>query len=496
MKRKSKLPILFIFLIFISNTLLALTLSKIQVNSKQDEPLNAIIDVIYSKGDKASILKPAIASKENYEANGLSRLPIHSDIQIRLEDGAKGGRIFLVSKDIVKDPFLDLLIQIDSEKGRVYKEYTVLLDPPAPKKTIKEVINAKNEKEEAGVKKAEVKSEPEKNSQQDKREVEKIKAVEEVKNPTNKKEDKSKIVKSKGKTLYQISRENKPSGVTTEQMVLAIYQNNPNAFSEENVNTLMNNKNLKIPPLSYFKNHSHLEARKILRVQNIEWKNKLKKINKPIKQKKIINKDAAKIDELKKELVETKKKLEEITRLNIESKNNSINELNISLKENVEGLSEEKALKEEKAPKEEVSQAKTEEVDDSVFVSSISNFNENKIDETEIDTPGNNKLETIHVLLLVLLFVLLFGLFVVTSRRKAGERNQTLKSFVDDNNSTSRSFNEVHNTGTPTNFSEKRAGGEESHEEDIKNLSGIDLNKSKENRSENKKNYLPIADDE
>ena len=106
-----------------------------------------VIDVVYSKGDKASNLKPAIASKENYEANGLSRLPIHSDIQIRLEDGANGankGKIFLISKEIVKDPFLDLLIQIDSEKGRVYKEYTVLLEPPSPKTSVKKVEETKS----------------------------------------------------------------------------------------------------------------------------------------------------------------------------------------------------------------------------------------------------------------------------------------------------------------------------------------------------------------
>ena len=77
MRRKFKLPILFIFLICISNALSAITLNKMQVNSKQDEPLNAVIDVIYSKGDKASNLKPAIASKENYEANGLSLSLIH-----------------------------------------------------------------------------------------------------------------------------------------------------------------------------------------------------------------------------------------------------------------------------------------------------------------------------------------------------------------------------------------------------------------------------------
>ena len=146
MKLKFKLFILFLFFTVTSNTLFALTLNKMQVNSKQDEPLNAVIDVVYSKGDKASNLKPAIASKENYEANGLSRLPIHSDIQIRLEDSAKGGKIFLISQDIVKDPFLDLLIQIDSEKGRVYKEYTVLLEPPSPKISIKEVKRSKRSK--------------------------------------------------------------------------------------------------------------------------------------------------------------------------------------------------------------------------------------------------------------------------------------------------------------------------------------------------------------
>ena len=70
-KFKCKISILLIFLIFSSNSILALSLGKMQVNSKQDEPLDAVIEVIFNKGDKASNLKPAIASKENYEASGL-----------------------------------------------------------------------------------------------------------------------------------------------------------------------------------------------------------------------------------------------------------------------------------------------------------------------------------------------------------------------------------------------------------------------------------------
>ena len=483
MKINFKLSIVFILLISISNSLLALTLSKMQVNSKQDEPLNAIIDVVYSKGDKASNLKPAIASKENYEANGLSRLPIHSDIQIRLEDGANGannGKIYLISKEIVKDPFLDLLIQIDSEKGRVYKEYTVLLEPPSPKTSVKKVEETKSNEiksEEVKDEVKEVKTQPVKKTQPDKNTTKKVK---EVKKPTQEKELKYKIVKSnKGKTLYQIARENKASGVTTEQMVFAIYKNNPEAFSEKNVNTLIKNKKLKIPPVSYFKNHSHLEARKILRTQNTQWKNKFQKINKPIKElikkEKSVNEDTLKISQLEKELVEAKKKLEDIEKLNLESKNTLVKELNEPLKKENSAI-----LNKEKPPKEKDSEDLIKENNDGVFVSSISDIDENKIIESEIDIDDKKEFETIHILLLLLFLVLLFGLFVVISRRKANERNQTLSSFVDDKQHSSQaSFNPQ----------------EEININDLDNKS----NKtpiSKSDTSENKKNYLPIADDD
>ena len=471
------LIISFIYLFFTSSNLLALTLNKMQVNSKQDEPLNAFIDVTFSKGDKVSNLKPAIASTANYEAQGISRLPIHSDIQIRFEGSENGAKLFLTSNEIIKDPFLDLLIQIDSEKGRIYKEYTVLIDPPTVKKSIKEVIEVKsNDNEE--IEKIKVQIGPVKNSKKDIESVEKVVAVKEVKKPIKEKEVKLKIVKSKnGKTLYQIARENKSSGVTTEQMVLAIYKNNPKAFSEKNVNTLIKNRKLKIPPVSYFKNNSHLEARKILRDHNVKWKDKLKKTNKLIKQKKIINKDAEKIDQLERELSEAKKKLEDISRLNIESINNSIKPLKDKL------VIETK----DQAPKEEVGQAQEADGnDEGVFVSSISDIDENKIDETEIDIPKSKGLETIHVLLLTLFTVLLFGLFVVISRRKASERNQTLRSFVDENQPTSSSKSAI-NPQEKINIDDSiNDKGFVDEQEKSQKQGGIN----------DKKNYPPISDDD
>ncbi len=472
-KFKCKISILLIFLIFSSSSILALSLGKMQVNSKQDEPLDAVIEVIFNKGDKTSNLKPAIASKENYEASGLSRLTIHSDIKVGIEESGSGAKIFLISKEIVKDPFLDLLIQIDSEKGRVYKEYTVLLEPPSPNKSIKKVEEVKGlDDVKVKIKKDATAGKTGKNVVL-KQESTPVRVVKKVENSIKKKEEKSKIVKSTNrKTLYQIARENKYSGVTTEQMVLAIFQNNPSAFSEDNVNTLIKNRNLKIPVVSYFEKHSHIDARKILRDQNIEWQNKIKKVKKikTVKKiKEIENKDAERIDQLEKELMEAKQKLDNIQKLNSVSKNKLAKASDLQKIESIEVLKEDQSLKEGSSEKI-IIQNQTAIVNDQkkdegdgVFVSSISDINENKIEETKITVETNNGLETIHVLLLALFFVLLFGLFIIISRRNAGERNKALSSFVDTDDLSK------HSEGVKTEARESIPS---------------------------KKNYLPIADDD
>jgi FimV-like protein len=491
---KLKLSIALILIIFTSSKLFALTLNKMQVSSKQDEPLNAVINVTFSKDDKASNLKPAIASKENYEANGLSRLPIHSDIQIRLEESANGANLILTSKKIVKDPFLDLLIQIDSDKGRKYKEYTVLIDPPEPKISLKKEQLANNEAAPAV---EEVKVAPAVEEVKVAPAVEEVKvapAVEEVKVKKKKNTD-SKIIKSSNrKTLYQIARENKPSGVTTEQMVLAIFQNNPQAFSEDNVNTLLNNKNLKIPPVSYFENHSHLEARKILRDQNIEWKNKTKKKNNKVKIKKVKETDTAKINQLEKELIEAKSKLEELSKLNEEKKQKVTDDISIEPSINKEELKDKKVSNEE-LNIEEVKEEEIKDKESEVFVSSISNIDEKIIDEKIIDEKEGKGLETIHVLLLVLFFVLLFGLFVVISRRNRSEKNNALRSFGGLSDDLDRGKNDLEQPARDTfktdseSFSDSKNINSETNSSDNLQTPNTDNNSRK-------KNYLPIADDD
>ena len=95
-------------------------------------------------------LVPNIASKEDFESQGIERLPVHANIDANFVKNSEGIiTLKLKSEKPVKDPFLDLLIQIDSPKGRNYREYTVLLDPPDPMdKMINETIEKDSSKKE------------------------------------------------------------------------------------------------------------------------------------------------------------------------------------------------------------------------------------------------------------------------------------------------------------------------------------------------------------
>ncbi|HCC72914.1 MAG TPA: hypothetical protein DEP89_03930, partial [Methylophilaceae bacterium] len=109
----------------------ALQLGKIVVTSSQGQPLNAEIELMLTPGEDTSKLQTSLASKENYESQGIERLAIHNNISVELQKNEKGLTVLkLKSTQPVPDPFLDLLIQVDSAKGRNYREYTVLLDPP------------------------------------------------------------------------------------------------------------------------------------------------------------------------------------------------------------------------------------------------------------------------------------------------------------------------------------------------------------------------------
>ena len=244
----------------------SLQLGKIIFKSNQNSPLDVSIQVNLSSEDKIDLLKPSIAPKENYDSQGIERTKIHNDIVLSLiSKKPNQASLRLTSKIPVTEPFLDLLIQIESPGGKILKEYTVLLDPPSSPTPRKKIEEKKLTKKEVALK----------NKPKKIKKVETKKIVQ--KKAKNKAAKKRKIVIAiPGKTLFQIARENSVAGVTTEQIVISIFQLNPNAF-DGNLNGLIKGKALKLPLQEYYKKLSHLEARKILKRENISWKNNTRK---------------------------------------------------------------------------------------------------------------------------------------------------------------------------------------------------------------------------
>jgi pilus assembly protein FimV len=261
-KQIKKLLLLFIILFPLIGQ--ALQLGKIVVTSSQGQPLNAEIEMMLAPGEDASKLQTSLASKENYESQGIERLPIHNNISVELQKNERGLTVLkLKSTQPVPEPFLDLLIQVDSAKGRNYREYTVLLDPPETPIIQQEKIVAVDKKDP-----------PLMNDKKDTKEsIEKEVKISPKSLEKNKSSDfsaKSITVKS-ADTIYKIARENKIPGITTEQMVIGIFNLNELAFTNKNINGLEVGQKIILPTKDDFMNLSHAKAMAEIKIQSAQW---------------------------------------------------------------------------------------------------------------------------------------------------------------------------------------------------------------------------------
>jgi len=249
----------------------ALQLGKIVVTSSQGQPLNAEIEMMLTPGEDLSKLKTSLATKESYESQGIERLAIHNNISVELQKNEKGQTILkLKSTQPVPDPFLDLLIQVDSVKGRNYREYTVLLDPPETPIIQQEKIVAIDKAEPLPMNdKKEVKESVDKNKITfEKENKNNLKPLE--KNKPADLSSKSITVKP-ADTIYKIARENKIPGITTEQMVVGIFNLNELAFTNKNINGLEVGQKIALPTKDDFMNLTHAKAMAEIKIQSSQW---------------------------------------------------------------------------------------------------------------------------------------------------------------------------------------------------------------------------------
>jgi len=206
-----------------------LGIGDIKLHSSLNQNLDAEIALTLS-GESVSDIKVNLAPPGKFDEAGVTWTYFLSKIKLETVTRANGATVIKVtSKEALKEPFLDFLLEVSWPKGNLYREFTVLVDPPSVynKATIPVATGTVSSAQPAAPAVA-----PERqshaNAQSNNGEY----------GPTLPRD-----------TMWSVADRARgdQKDISVEQMLMAIYEANPHAFYKENVYALTSGKTLKIP---------------------------------------------------------------------------------------------------------------------------------------------------------------------------------------------------------------------------------------------------------
>jgi len=127
----------------------ALGLGGVKYNSYLGEPLTASVQLIGNASDLgASDIKVRAVSAAEAQDMGVDILM--SAYRFKLTPRLDEGRLVIdiSSREVIREPFVDLLIELQWPKGVIFREYTLLLDLPPKQASIKPSAPKRNKRAE------------------------------------------------------------------------------------------------------------------------------------------------------------------------------------------------------------------------------------------------------------------------------------------------------------------------------------------------------------
>ncbi len=244
------------------------------------QPLSAEIDLISVQKDEVSSLAIRLAPPEAFTKANIVFSPALIGARLSIEkrsDGQPYAKI--TSTRSVNDPFINLLVELSWSRGRLVREYTVLIDPPnlpaiaavaAP--VAPPVVAAPVAPEPAPapivapaapVAPAAAEAKPAARAPGA--------ASKPAAAPASAMSDGRQYGPVKrGETLARIAANVKPEGITLEQTLVGLYRSNPDAFSG-NMNRLKSGQILRVPEREQLVDIAPQDALKEVRVQASNW---------------------------------------------------------------------------------------------------------------------------------------------------------------------------------------------------------------------------------
>ncbi|MDJ0806984.1 MAG: FimV/HubP family polar landmark protein [Gammaproteobacteria bacterium] len=240
----------------------ALGLGDIQTQSALNQRFKAEIDLLSVTRDELQDVRVGLASPEAFANAGVDRPFLLSDLRFTPSLTPDGRMVIAVnSQDPIREPFLNFLIEVNWPKGRLLREYTVLLDPPVTLDRRPAPIQAARV---AALPSRQVTTAQTTNS-----------AVLAGSYPVAVSQPQGGREYGPVRTndnLWQIAQSMRLQGETVEQVMMALQQYNPDAFIRNNVNGLKAGKILRIPEDADVTAMSHRDARREFLAQTREWR--------------------------------------------------------------------------------------------------------------------------------------------------------------------------------------------------------------------------------
>lgn len=279
----------------------ALGLGDIQSNSHLNQPFKGKIPVLSATPAEAKNIRVKIASPAVFNRVGIDRPAFLNSIRFRsvIENGKPV--ILVSSTQPIHEPFVNFLLEVNWPKGQLLKEYTALLDPPVLMQPGTAVAsNRVGVRAEPGAQRRinRPAAQQPRRAQAQRRIVRApapqarraapprqrpltelqrgAQALGLAGNRTAARATPARGTKTyrvkRGDYLYKVAKKLGYRGVRTEQMMMALYEANPQAFDSSNVNKLKAGALMRRPTVAQAKGITYRTARKQLASHTKAWK--------------------------------------------------------------------------------------------------------------------------------------------------------------------------------------------------------------------------------
>lgn len=263
----------------------ALGLGEIELHSALNQPFDAEIGLSATPEELAG-LRVSLAPLATFQRAGIDRPNFLSNFSFRIGRNDAGENVIIVrSNQSIAEPFVTMIVEAAYAGGLRLREYTVLLDPPVllpvpPAPAVVEpprarpseaapaggAIQRPPQQPAAAPPPAPVSQPPV--SQQRPPAAQPVQPTPPPPPPVGG----TYGPVQNGETLWRIATNYRPNGVTMNQMLVALFEANPQAFNRANMNQLRRGAILRIPELSELQGVTAAGATAEVQRQTDEWR--------------------------------------------------------------------------------------------------------------------------------------------------------------------------------------------------------------------------------